>query len=139
MTAGRPTKYNPELVEKAQEYLDRQRGKNAPEANGFREVIPSACGLALELGVSETTLYRWRDEEDKAEFRDILDGIQFKQKQLLLNHGLSGEFNSAITKLVLGKHGFHEKTETDSTLRLYAQEVDDMDIDQLKAELERGA
>ena len=41
----------------------------------------------------------------------ILADIQARQQELLLNSGLTGEFNSTITKLVLGKHGYSEKSE----------------------------
>ena len=35
------------------------------------------------------------------------------QQLTLINGGLNNTFNSAITKLVLGKHGFHDKMEQD--------------------------
>ena len=35
------------------------------------------------------------------------------QQLTLLNGGLSNTFNSAITKLVLGKHGYHDKMDQD--------------------------
>ena len=31
----------------------------------------------------------------------------------LINSGLAGEFNSAITKLMMANHGYRERTETD--------------------------
>ena len=40
-------------------------------------------------------------------------GKDILQRLVLLNKGLTGEFNSNITKLVLGKHGFHDKREVD--------------------------
>jgi hypothetical protein len=33
----------------------------------------------------------------------------------LVNKGLNNTFNAAITKLVLGKHGFHDKMDQDLT------------------------
>jgi len=138
MTTGRPTLYNPALVAQAREYLERDRNMADQKDKAFREVIPSVVGLALEISVSEATLYRWRDDEDKAEFREILDAIQHSQHQILMNRGLSGDFNPAITKLILGKHGHHEKTETESSIKLYAKQVDDMSDEELDAELARG-
>jgi hypothetical protein len=98
---ARPTKYTQEIVEKAQHYLD-----NYEE---YDEVIPSAVGLALVLNLTRSTLYEWAKAEDKKEFSDILDNINKKQEQILLRKGLNNEFNSNITKLVLGKHGYHDR------------------------------
>jgi hypothetical protein len=106
MAGGRPSKYTPEMVENAKDYLAtyRQLGR----------MIPSNAGLAVFLGVSRDTLYEWAKDEEKAEFSDILNKIQAKQEEVLIDKGLDGEFNAAITKLALGKHGYHDKV--DSTL-----------------------
>lgn len=101
MPGGRPTKYNEALVEKARDYL------NVYETLG--DVIPSIEGLSIYLDVTRTTLYDWEKQEEKKEFSDILRKINATQHQVLINKGLSNDFNSAITKLVLGKHGYHEK------------------------------
>ena len=98
---GRPTKYNAALLEKAQHYLD-----NYEE---YEEVIPSAVGLALVLDITRAILYAWAKDEDKKVFSDILDNINKKQEQVLLKNGLNNKFNSNITKLVLGKHGYHDR------------------------------
>lgn len=99
---ARPTIYTLEMVEKAGEYLS-----GGYEVDG--SVIPSTAGLAEYLGIARSTLYLWGEDEEKPEFSDILQSIQSKQERLLLNSGLKGDFNSAITKLVLGKHGYHDK------------------------------
>jgi len=105
MPAGRPTLYSPEMLAKAKEYLD-----SGYLFNG--KVIPSHVGLALYLGVDTQTLDNWAEKPEHSEFLGILRDIQAKQQELLINSGLTGEFNSAITKLVLGKHGYSEKSET---------------------------
>jgi len=104
---GRPTKYNTALLEKAQHYLD-----NYEE---YEEVIPSAVGLALVLDITRATLYAWAKDEDKKAFSDILDNINKKQEQVLLKNGLNNKFNSNITKLVLGKHGYHDRPQQEGT------------------------
>ena len=53
----------------------------------------------------------WKNDPEKPEFSRILDKIMAKQQQVLINKGLTNEFNSNITKLVLGKHGFHDKVD----------------------------
>ena len=104
---GRPTKYNTALLEKAQHYLN-----NYEE---YDEVIPSAVGLALVLDITRSTLYAWAKDEDKKVFSHILDNINKKQEQVLLKNGLNNQFNSNITKLVLGKHGYHDRAQQGDT------------------------
>jgi len=102
---GRPTKYTPELLQKAEKYIDDY------QSNG--DVIPSIEGLAEYLEITRTCVYTWKAQEDKVEFSYILDKILSKQARLLMNEGLKGEFNSAIVKLALGKHGYSDKVETE--------------------------
>lgn len=104
MPAGRPTKYNDEILEKAQAYLD---GEYVFDGS----VIPSSVGLALYLDVNRSTVQDWGKDPEKAPFSTILDRIQAKQHQLLISKGLTGDFNAAIAKLALGKHGYSEKSE----------------------------
>jgi len=98
---GRPTKYNQEMLEKAKHYLENY------EEMGDK--IPSIDGLAFFLEIHRDTVYDWAKHEDKKDFSDTLERINNKQKIVLLNKGLSGEFNSNITKLALGNHGFSDK------------------------------
>ena len=100
---GRPSKYTDELIEKAKGYISTY------ELQG--DVIPSIAGLSSYLEITRTTLYAWEKEYD--EFSYILRAIKSEQEKVLLNNGLSGDFNSAITKLVLGKHGYHDKQDVD--------------------------
>lgn len=100
---GRPTLYTPELIYKCYEYIEGWKD------NG--DMIPSHEGLMLYIGISKTCTYDWAKEEGKEEFSSILDKIMLMQKQELINKGLSNDFNSNITKLVLGKHGLSEKRE----------------------------
>ena len=104
---ARPTKYNTALLEKAQHYLDNY--------DEYDEVIPSAVGLALVLNITRSTLYEWAKDEDKKVFSNILDNINKKQEQILLKNGLNNKFNSNITKLVLGKHGYHDRAQQEGT------------------------
>ena len=102
---ARPTDYTEELIKKALDYIE-----SCPD------VVPSVVGLCLHVGIGKTTAYRWI-EEGKEEFRDILDFVNNKQEQRLLSGGLTNEFNSAITKMMLTKHGYTDKTETDITTK----------------------
>jgi len=104
---ARPTQYSQEIVEKAQHYLDYY------EEYGHK--IPSSAGLALVLGLSRETLRSWSKDDGKKEFLVILDRIHQKQECLLLDNGLTGQFNATITKLVLGKHGYHDRAQQTDT------------------------
>ena len=105
MPGGRPTKFSDEVLEKAEDYL-----KNYRELG---DMIPSVVGLADELCVSVKTLYNW--SEKHPQFLHMLERINSRQHRVLLSGGLSGEMNSNITKLVLAKHDYSDKTQTDVT------------------------
>jgi hypothetical protein len=100
---GRPTKYNDKLIEKAKAYIS--------DYEKYGDVIPSIAGLASVIDVHRSLMYVW--EKEYPEFLDILEAIKREQQKVLLNKGLSGDFNSQITKLVLGKHGYHDKQDVD--------------------------
>ena len=102
---GRPSQYTDELVSKAWDYV-----KGGWEIAGDR--VPSVAGLACEIGIHRETCYDWAKQEDKV-FSDILKAIAQKQERELLNNGLDGTFNPPITKMMLSKHGYSDRVETD--------------------------
>ena len=102
--AGRPTDYNKDIQAKADAYAE----------GGFvdcGDVVPSRVALALELGVSRTTLANW---EKHPEFLATLDRIAYLQERISLNGGLRGELNSTIVKLLLANHGYSDKVQQDN-------------------------
>ena len=103
---ARPTKYTPELLEKAHSYIANWRT--------LGNAIPSHDALAGYLGITRTTLYDWAGAKDKAEFSDILDEVSRLQKMELVDNGLLGDFNSTMAKLMLTKHGLSDKVETEN-------------------------
>ena len=103
---ARPTKWSKELEAQAYEYIKDY------QVHGH--MIPSIEGLAMVLDLHRDTLYDWAKQDDK-EFSDILKKILNAQEFWLVQNGLNNTFNSAITKLVLGKHGYHDKMEQDIT------------------------
>lgn len=96
MPGGQPTKYNNETVYKAQAYLE--------DEDTF---IPNVAELSRVLNVSRATIYNWGNEHP--EFFDMLAQIQSEQERRLLKHGLQGDYNPTIAKLMLAKHGYHDK------------------------------
>ena len=106
MPAGRPTSYSETMLARAKEYI----------AGGYHEQddqMPSIVGLRKYLGVARSTIYEWA--EKNPEFSDTLDELEDEQERTLFNKGLDGTFNSTITKLALGNHGYSDKT--DNTVR----------------------
>ena len=100
---GRPSDYTEELLAKANEYI-----------NDCPDVVHTVVGLCLYIGIAKSTAYRWA-EEDNEEFKDILDYVNSLQEKKLISNGLTNEFNSAITKMMLTKHGYTDKVESVNT------------------------
>lgn len=103
---GRPTLYNTDVQAQAEQYL-------LEDYKIEGGVIPSVAGLACYLGVSRSTIHEWRDRHP--EFSGTLDAIEQKQEFIVVNRGLTGDFNATITKLVLANHGYSDKIQTDHT------------------------
>jgi hypothetical protein len=102
---GRPTDYTEELLSKAHGYMD-----DCPD------IVPTIVGLCLHTGIAKATAYRWAEEGNEV-FKDILSTVNEMQERKLITSGLTNEFNSAITKMMLTKHGYSDKQEVDHTSR----------------------
>lgn len=105
MAGGRPTKFTDETLGKVKSYIKNYKDED--------DLIPSLAGLAVFLGINRATVYDWK--ENKPAFSDMLEELLFIQEKILLTGGLSGNMNSTITKLVLAKHNYSDKQETDIT------------------------
>lgn len=103
MAAGRPTKYNKQIIEKSLDYLENYMT--------YGDVIPQVAGLALHLGVRRETLHQWAKEDDKEDFSNIFEDVKGAQEKRLINGSLEGDFNPAISKMLLTKHGYSDKQE----------------------------
>lgn len=119
MPAGRPTKYNELTLEVAENYLQNYESHGDP--------FPSHIGLALALGIRNSTLYEWGKDPKKPEFSEMLERVLQKQHQLLVSKGITGEFNSNIAKLVLGKHGYKDRSESDQNITIHEKTIDDLE------------
>ncbi|AKA61226.1 hypothetical protein [Pseudoalteromonas phage H103] len=107
MAGGRPTKYNEEALNTAEDYI--------VNFSDYGDAIPSVVGLAVALETHRDTIYAWAKEEGKEAFSDIVKRLSTNQERKLLNGGLDNSFNPTIAKLLLGKHGYSDKQETDIT------------------------
>ena len=101
---GRPTKYTPEMQAEAEVYLYTYAD--------LGDVVPTFVGLAIHLDVATNTIYNWATE-DKPDFLRVFTRVEQMQHRGLVNGGLSGGFNPAITKMMMTKHGYDEKPKPD--------------------------
>ena len=119
-TGGRPTKYSPEMIQIAKDYLDEcvdeetQRVRTDGDKSityelGINAKIPTVAGLSLKLGVARDTVYEYA--KANKEFSDALEVILAAQESKLIENSISGKYNSAIAKLLLVKHGYVERQE----------------------------
>lgn len=126
MPAGRPTDYNDEIIIKSKQYLDLAKDEVKQVVSGesdkftaYKEKLivnlPTIEGLAVHLEVSRDTMYEW--EKVHPEFSYILNVLRGLQSRELINKGLSGDYNPIIAKLLLMKHGYAEKTESDNNFK----------------------
>lgn len=105
MSGGRPTQCTPEVIAKAREYVSED-----PRVNfeSYDHAIPSVVGLTRVLNVARSSIYKWAEDKENA-FSDILENINEYQEFTVINKTLRNEYNANIGKLVLGKHGYHDK------------------------------
>jgi hypothetical protein len=104
----RPSEYTPEKLDLARAYIDGGWSEQG-------DAVPQIAGLALAVGIHRDTVYQWAKDEDKKEFSDILTRVMHSQERCLVNDGLRGTFNPAITKMMLSKHGYSDKQAVDHT------------------------
>jgi hypothetical protein len=105
----RPVSYSQELVDQCYEYID------AFESHGH--VIPSLVGLCEVINRSRSSIYGWVADTENPfndQFLDITNNLNEKQELVAFQKGLTKEHDSGLTKLLLGKHGYHDKQ--DNTL-----------------------
>lgn len=114
---GRPTDYSEEIVTKAQEYIDscedeeydyhKTRGDKSDSYEYKVKVkLPTIEGLAFFLRIDKTTIYEWEKKYPK--FSNVINDLRSKQANMLINKGLSGDYNPTIAKVLLTKHGYRE-------------------------------
>jgi len=104
---ARPTTWSKELEEKAWEYVD---GGWLDHGNK----VPMVVGLCSYIERSQTVIYDWAKDEGK-QFADIVKAIGEKQQEVLFDKSLIGDYNASMSKLMLTKHGYSDKVDSDLT------------------------
>lgn len=130
---GRPPKYTPEILEQAHDYLMGEWQK-------IGDFIPTLEGLASYIGVCAKTIHNWKKDGDKQDFLHICESVMTLQARYLINNGLMGIYSAPITKMMMVKHGYHDKIDTNHTNdgkpfdnSPVEIDVSKLDTDQLKA------
>lgn len=103
---GRPSKYDDEVQAMAEDYVNN--------FSDYGDVVPTVAALALHLDVTMKTLYNWATEKNP-KFLHIFNRLELLQHKSLVNGGLAGGFNPAVTKMMLTKHGYSDKIEQSHT------------------------
>lgn len=101
---GAPSKYTPELLEKAYEYAKTWKALGDP--------VPMLCGLACHCGIHKQTISKYRKEHD--EFDVLCARVEEEQERVLLTMGLTRKHDNSLTKLMLMRHGYNERTQVDT-------------------------
>ena len=100
--AGRPTDFGEHMPGLVKEYLST-----------YETMIPTKAGLSLHLGVCKATVEKWlkldQEDENVSQFVGLVNDLMSLQELKLLDNGLKGDYNASITKLLLTKHGYHDK------------------------------
>jgi len=124
MVTGRPTKYGPHIIQKAQEYFQKwepyyecpveKQDKNGNVTTEMKRVpngAPTALRLADHLGINRCTVFDW--ENKYKQFSDcIKEGTKKCFRTGMYENGLTGEWSAAMA-IFLGKNllGMSDKKE----------------------------
>ena len=121
---GRPTKYDPILIQKVDEYLatcndvedefHKTRGEKSDTFERTLKVhLPKIEEFARFINVHKDTLIEWAKEND--DFSVALSKIKLEQHNRLVDESLAGNYNPVIAKLMLSSnHGYREKSDMTS-------------------------
>ena len=103
--AGRPTKYNEEVIGHLEEYTKQCY------VDG---VIPTVQEFAYVMHVNQDTIFEWAKRHTR--FSESLKNTLACQSYLLQTETLRGKYNPAMAIFLLkNNHGFKDRTETDVT------------------------
>lgn len=125
MITGAPTKYDISLIDKVDEYLKTTGDKYETfDTGAVKDGVPVKItklvvdmpmieGFSDYIDVCVSTINNW--ELEYPDFLVATNKIRKAQKKVLMNKGVSGEYNPLITRLVLSaNHGMREKSDVTS-------------------------
>jgi len=119
---GRPKEYKDYFAEEVYKYVIECA--EASKGNDIR--LPTVEDLAVRMGFSKETLYKWASE--KREFSDALEFLKNKQCVALINNGLANKYNPTIAKLILSSnHNMRERKDVTSDDKPIGQILDELE------------
>jgi|GEM_PF-2705992 hypothetical protein len=122
---GQPTKYRREYCDLLLKHFDStpfrlgeivKSGKNwsVHEDKLLPNPLPTLEGFAWILGINMDTLHEWRDKHP--EFSAALARVKLKQKEILVQGGLAGTYESRFAQFVaINFTDMRQKIEIDGT------------------------
>ena len=139
-TAGQPTKYKPEYVQKVVEFFDVEPFREITKLNKkteteYTEIIanslPTLVGFAAHIGVSRAVLQCWAKAHP--EFLYAVTCAKAKCEQMLVTNALEGLYNPQFSQFVA-------KNYTDmrdvKELKIGEADVEPQTVDELRDEIE---
>lgn len=111
---GRPREYDPAYhLTQTRLYLDggvrEIQMYSTIDSKYIKVKLPQVASLASFMKVGRNTIYEWM--KVYPDFRDTIEELLAQQEEMLIEYGLNNNFNSSITKLLLGTHGYRDKTD----------------------------
>ena len=96
---GRPRKFDPnKLAAQINEYVDTHE-------------LPLISTMCVDIGISKDRLYKLRKECDALD--DSIKKANAKCESLILQRGLTGRYNGAMSIFLLKNYGWTDKQEED--------------------------
>ncbi len=108
MPAGRPTKLDKKMLERAVEFLD----------GGWKDgvaVYPGITGMAIYLNLFRDTVVDWENHPEKSDlhkkFSCVVKAVRDLKRYYISQKGLKGELQPRICGILLSQVGIVEKKE----------------------------
>lgn len=126
MPAGRPAKYNQQILDKAKNWIENYEisydtpvtitkdGKTVEKMVEKANLPPFDMDLAKYLNIARQTYYRWVREHK--EFSDTIKELKNKFEEVLVKNALAGHYNPAFA-IFTAKNciGWKDKHEIEQT------------------------
>ena len=110
---GRPTKYKPEYCQAIIDYFDIPMFGT----DGKPNTPPYLMNFAQSIGINTDTLYEWKAKHP--EFSEAYSIAQEKQKQIVMNHALTGGYNASFAwKMMMNMFSWRDQQDINQNIKL---------------------
>lgn len=103
-----------DVKEKVKKETEKVKQSTSPTKMKMHKVVklPMLEGLALHLHVHKDTIQEWKKVHP--DFSVLIEEILTRQAMALVNNGLSGEYSHTIAKVMLVKHGYIDRQDSEN-------------------------